>query len=98
MEAIVLNKNHYDMDGSKGANVTIFGEFIKNDFQAGISVSEASINFEEHHLINEFPGRYSVTGTMREVKNRGGKRVTALHLSDFKLISKVEFKDVQPIK
>lgn len=94
MEVIVLNKNHYDMDGSTGASLTIFGEFIKNDYQAGVSISEAPINFDEHININDFPAKYSAKATMREIKNRQGKRMTGIFLSDLKLISKLEFKEI----
>lgn len=95
MDVLVLNKNFYEMDNQRGANVTVFGEFIDENYQSGISISEAPIPFEEHKKITVFPARYRVTASIRDLKNRSGKKVTGLFFSDFEFMEELELKPIQ---
>lgn len=91
IEVIVLGKNHYDMEGQKGANLVIYGEHEETNNKAGISISEASIEYDEHHKINIFPGRYSGDAQLISTKSRSGKNVTSLKLTNLKLIEELSF-------
>lgn len=91
IEVIVLGKNHYDMEGQRGANLVIYGEYEETNNKAGISVSEASIDYLEHERVNVFPARYSGDAQLVSTKSRGGKNVTSLRLSNLKLVEKLDF-------
>ena len=102
MEVVVLGKNFYDISNQQGnvqgANVVIYGEYEETGNKAGISVSEASIDFSEHQKLNIFPARYRTTAELVSTKNRSGKNVTSLKLSDFELLEQVEFTSVKGVK
>lgn len=91
MEVVLLGKNFYEMDNNRGANVVVYGEYEDTNNKTGMSISEASIDFYEHSGLTVFPAKYSATAQMVGVKNRAGKIVTTLKLSDFKLIEELEF-------
>lgn len=91
IEVIVLGKNHYDMEGQRGANLVIYGEHEETNNKAGISVSEASIDYLEHEKINVFPAKYVGDAQLVSTKSRGGKNVTSLKLSNLELLEKLKF-------
>lgn len=103
MEIVALGKNFYDISNQQGtnvqgANVVIYGEYEETGNKAGISVSEASIDFNEHEKLTVFPARYRTTAELVSIKNRSGKNVTSLKLSDFELLEQVEFTTVKGAK
>lgn len=98
MEIVVFSKNYYDMEGNKGAKVSIYGDFIDNGFKTGISITETDIDFNEHEKFNVFPARYSVDVSFREVKDRKGSLKTGVFFSNPTFMSKVDIKDIQNSK
>lgn len=91
IEVILLGKNFYEFEGQKGANLVVFGELEETNNKAGISISEASIEYDEHHLVNTFPAKYSATAQLVSIKSRSNKNVTSLKLSDLKLVEELHF-------
>lgn len=93
MEVVILGKNFYDMNGKQGANVVLLGSNETTDNKMGLSVSEASIPYDEHFNLKVFPARYECEGDFVSVKNRSGKSITSLFLSNFILKSKLKLVD-----
>lgn len=93
MQVILLNKNFYEMDNGRGANVLIYGDLMETNNKKGVSISEASIPFEEHKLITVFPARYEVDVNFSEVTARNGKSKTSMSFRNLKLLNEVEFHD-----
>lgn len=91
IEVIVLGKNYYDMEGNRGANLVIYGEYEETNNKAGISISEAIIDYEEHQNVKIFPAKYIADAKLVSVKSRSGKNVTALKLSKLELKEKLKF-------
>lgn len=91
IEVVVLGKNHYDMEGQRGANLVIYGEYEETNNKSGISISEASIDYTEHEKINIFPGKYQGDAQLISTKSRSGKNVTSLKLTNLKLIEELTF-------
>lgn len=94
MDIVLLGKNFYDMNGQQGANVVVLGSYEDTSNKTGLSVSEANIPYSEHFELKYFPAIYSADGELVSVKNRSGKSVTSLKLSNLKLKSKLELKEV----
>lgn len=91
IEVVVLGKNHYDMEGQRGANLVIYGEHEVTNNKAGISISEASIDYSEHEKINVFPAKYQGDAQLISTKSRSGKNVTSLRLTNLKLMDELTF-------
>lgn len=95
IEVIVLGKNYYDMEGQKGANLVLAGDYEETNNKAGISISESVIDYDEHHNINVFPARYKAEAQIVSTKNRSGKNITSLKLTNLQLIEKLEFVGIK---
>lgn len=95
MEFIVLGKNFYSMPDNQGANLIILGDYEETSHKAGLSVSEASIDFNEHLNIKEFPAVYQANAKLTSIKQQSGKIRTGLKLENIELKNKVEIKDVK---
>lgn len=90
-QVTVLNKNFYKMDnGNEGANVIVYGDYISNNNKEGISISEASIGYEQHPRVTVFPAVYEVTIGFGEVKDKNGKVKTSMLLKDMKFLHEVD--------
>lgn len=93
MEVVVLGKNFYDMNGQQGANVVLLGSEEDTNNKMGLSVSEAAVPYDEHQSIKVFPAKYECEGDFVAVKNRSGKLITSLKLSNFVLKSRLKLVD-----
>lgn len=91
IEVVLLAKNHYNMEGNKGATVLVYGENEVTNNRSGISISNASIEYNQHEELEVFPGRYSGEATFVGSKNKSGKEVTTLKLSKLQLIEELDF-------
>lgn len=91
IEVILLGKNHYDMDGNKGASVVIYGDIEETNNRAGVSISNATIDYDDHKSLNVFPARYMAKPSFISTKSRGGKDVATLKLSGLELVEHLEF-------
>jgi len=90
-EIIILGKNHYNMDGNTGASVVIYGDYDATNNREGISISNASIDYEEHTSLTSFPGVYIADASFLSSKNKAGKDVATLKLKNLQLKEKVKF-------
>lgn len=91
IEVIILGKNHYDMDGNKGANLVLFGSHEETNNKAGIAITEAVIDYDDHFKVNVFPALYKASIEFVGAKSRGGKNVTSLKLSNLEFKNRVKF-------
>ena len=91
IEILVLGKNFYDMEGQRGANLVVFGEFEETNNKKGISISETPIDFEQHHLVDTFPAIYKGEMALISAKNRSGKNVTTIKIANPVLLYEVDF-------
>lgn len=95
-QVTVFNKNFYSMDnGNSGANLLILGDYIETGNKVGMSVSEASIEYSEHHDVSVFPAVYEADISFGELKASSGKVRTAMILKNLKFLHEV---DVVPKK
>ncbi len=90
-EVILLAKNHYDMEGNKGASVLLFGENETTNNKAGVSISNADIDYDEHTKLTIFPARYLADLSFITKKSRAGKDIASFKLTNLELVEKLEF-------
>ncbi len=90
-EVILLAKNHYDMEGNRGASVLLYGDYEDTNNKTGISITNADIDYEEHHKLNTFPAKYSCDFVFVTKKNRSGKDITGLKFTNLELVEKLKF-------
>lgn len=95
IEVLVLGKNHYDMEGQRGAKLVLYGEYEETNNKAGISVSQAAIDYDEHSKLTVFPAKYRADASLTSIKSRSGKDETGLRLSNLELVNKVDLVKVQ---
>lgn len=95
IEVILLGKNHYDMDGNKGASVVLYGEYEVTNNRAGISISNATIDYSVHETLTVFPARYLAKPSFVSIKSRGGKDTASLKLSDFELVEQLSMQGIK---
>lgn len=95
VEVLVLGKNHYDMEGQRGANLVLYGDYEETNNKAGISISQATIDYDDHSKLTVFPAKYRGDASFISIKNRSGKDVTGLRLSNLEFVNKVDLVKAQ---
>lgn len=90
-DVILLGKNHYEMEGNRGASVVVYGDHVENNNRSGVSISNASIDYSNHDKLNIFPGTYTADISFVDVKSSAGKLVTSLKLSNVVFKERLKF-------
>src|SRR5690348_12675467 len=97
-EVIVVQVNHYEMQDNRGLSVRIIGDFEKTNNKFGLSVSEATVpNYSELRNLtmnaNDLPAKFSADLSFITKKDKGGKEITSIALSNLEFKNSVEFTD-----